>query len=278
MGFRLLAIDLDDTLLDSRCCISPRAKNAIKEARAKGVFVTLATGRMFRSALPYARELQIDVPLITYQGALVMTSVTKEMLYHRSIPLALARQVVQEGIKEKLSINVYIDDTLYVARITPEIKAYTEIANVPAVEVGSLAAFLNRDPTKILLLGDERRLQEIWDSSAHRFGDALYITKSKGNYLEFTHPLATKGEGLKAVARHLHIKKEEILVFGDSYNDLELFKYAGYAVAMGNARNEIKQRADYVTKANNEDGVAEAIEKLVLAEPRDSGAFQEKAN
>ncbi|MGI6713201.1 MAG: Cof-type HAD-IIB family hydrolase [Bacillota bacterium] len=268
MCYRLLAIDLDDTLLDNKCCVSPRTKEAIKKALDKGLYVTLATGRMYRSALPYALELGMDVPLITYQGALVKTSVTKEILYHRPVPLELAKEVIREGEKRGFPSNIYLDDRLYVDRMTPEAEGYLKLAKVPAKEVGDLSSFLTEEPTKVLLMGEESKLNELWPQMAQKFGKQLYITKSKPNFLEFTHPDATKGQGLVAVSRFLGVKKEEIMVFGDSYNDLELFKYAGFSVAMGNAREEVKKQADYITQNNDDDGVAEAIEKLVL---NDSG-------
>ncbi|MHB1126896.1 MAG: HAD-IIB family hydrolase [Bacillota bacterium] len=97
------------------------------------------------------------------------------------------------------------------------------------------------------------------------FQESLYITKSQYNYLEFLHPEATKGRGLSAVAEALGILPGEIMAIGDSYNDVEMFKFAGSAVAMGNARQEVRAAADYVTAANVDDGVAEILERLVIA-------------
>ncbi|ATW25911.1 Cof-type HAD-IIB family hydrolase [Candidatus Formimonas warabiya] len=264
MNYKLIAVDLDDTLLDDRCRISPRSKDVIQQAQAKGVQVTLATGRMYRSALPFALDLHIDVPLITYQGSLVKTSVTKEILYHRTVPAELAKEVVALGEREDLSINVYLDDDLYVHKITSEVRTYCRLARVPYQEVGNLSSILDRDPTKLLFIGAAEKLDHLWIKVKKIFGDRLYITKSKPQYLEFTHPQGTKGHGLSAVARHLGVQKEEIIAFGDSFNDLELFRNAGFAVAMANARDEIKKEAHYVTGSNNEEGVARAIEKFVL--------------
>lgn len=264
MDFKLIAIDLDDTLLNDHCLITPRTKNTIKKAKEKGVHVTLATGRMYRSALPFALDLEIEVPLITYQGALVKTSVTKEVLHHRPVPVELAKKVIQIGEEENLSINIYLDDDLYVHKITEGVKAYCQLAQVPYTEVDNLRMILDKDPTKVLFIGEEKKLDNLWSHVKKIFGKDLYITKSKPNYLEFTHPQATKGDGLIAVAKHLQVKKEEVIAFGDSFNDLELFNHAGFSVAMMNAREEVKKEADYVTLSNNEDGVAEAIEKFLL--------------
>lgn len=264
MTFKLIVSDLDDTLLDDHCRISGRTKEVIRQAREKGVFFTFATGRMYRSALPFAIDLDMDVPLITYQGALVKTSVTKEVLYYRPLPRELARAVVAAGEKAGLSMNVYLDDNLFIHRMTEEIREYCRLARVPYEEVENLTDILDRDPMKVLFIGEVEVLDRLWGELDRKFGHDVYITKSKPHYLEFTHPQGTKGHGINALAQALGIRKEEIIAFGDSFNDLELLRAAGFAVAMGNARPELKKEADYVTGTNNEDGVAEAIEKFVL--------------
>src|SRR5690554_5679257 len=110
MKFRLLALDLDDTLLDDTYRISQQNYDAVRRAAAAGVLVTLATGRMFRSALRYVQKLHIDLPLITYHGALVRTADSKETLLHRPVPLQPAREVVKMALASGLHVNVYLND------------------------------------------------------------------------------------------------------------------------------------------------------------------------
>ncbi|MDT3704697.1 MAG: HAD-IIB family hydrolase, partial [Thermincola sp.] len=128
--FRLLATDLDDTLLNDRIEISAANRAALQKAMDLGVLVTIATGRMFRSALPVAGELGIRTPIITYQGALIKDPVTKETLWERPVPLQLARRVLEEGRRADLHINVYVEDSLFVDRITPEGTGYAKLAGV----------------------------------------------------------------------------------------------------------------------------------------------------
>lgn len=265
MKYRLIATDLDDTLLDKGCLISARTKEALRLAQDQGVYVTIATGRMYQSALIYAEELGLDLPLITYQGALVKTSVSKEVIYHRTIPLDLARKVIEHGVASGLTVNLYLDDQLYVSQLTTAAQHYSQVIRVSAQAVGDLQSFMTAEPTKLLFIGDEKALDLLWQREREIFGEQLYITKSKPNFLEFTHPQATKGFGLATVAQHLGVDRSEIIAFGDSFNDLDLLRGAGFAVAMGNARDELKKEADYVTASNNDHGVAEAIEKFVLA-------------
>ncbi|MHB1420118.1 MAG: Cof-type HAD-IIB family hydrolase [Bacillota bacterium] len=262
---KLIAMDLDGTLLSSDLAISPRTKQVIKKVREKGIHVTIATGRMFTSALVYAEELDLDVPLITYQGALVKTSRSGQVLYRRNMPLDLARKVIQEAGERGFHVNVYIEDQLYVKSITERAMEYARLARVPIHPVGNLAEFVKSDPIKVLVVGEEDELDAWAKVCRAHFQDSLYITKSQYNYLEFLHPEATKGIGLRNVAQFLGIPPGEVMAIGDSYNDLEMFQYAGIAVAMGNSREEIRAAATYVTAGNDADGVAEILERLIIA-------------
>lgn len=264
--YRMLAIDLDDTLLNCRLEISPLTKEYIGRAREAGVHVTLATGRMYRSAQPYARELGLDLPLITYQGALVKEALSEEVLLHRPVPLELAREAIRLVNRLGYHINVYVNDQLYVEKITPEAEKYRQISGVPVYPVGDLLKFLDQDPTKVLVVGDEAKMDQLWKDMGKHFGDSLHVTKSKPHFLELSHPLATKGHALDILAKGWGLNREQIIAIGDSYNDLEMVEYAGLGVIMGNANDEVKGRADYVTCSNEEDGVAEVIKKFIFEE------------
>ena len=259
--FRLVAIDLDGTLLRNDLQISPRAKRAIRQVRELGVEVTLCTGRMYASALPYAREIGLELPLVTYNGALVNTGTGQV------ITKAFAQKYAGNNCQSKeydLPVNVYHDDRLFVERITPEGRAYMEKSRIPVQEVGDLSRWLEQDPLKVLVMGEREKLDRLAEDWVREWGDAVYITKSWPTYLEFLHPEATKGLGLQALARHLHVEQEQVMGIGDSYNDLEMFKYAGFSVVMGNAEPAVKEAADYVTLTNDDDGVAEALEKFII--------------
>lgn len=262
--YRMLAIDLDDTLLNCQLKITPLTKEYIQRARDAGVHVTLATGRMFRSALPYARELGLDLPLITYQGALVKEAISEEEILHLPVPLKLAQEVIQWVKGLGLHINVYVNDNLYVEKLTPEAETYRRISGVAAYQVGDLLGFLQQDPTKILVVGNEVTLDNLWQEMGQHFGKSLHITKSKPHFLEFSHPMATKGHALDILAQRWKLTRDQIIAIGDSYNDLEMVEYAGLGVIMGNACEIVKAKADYVTCSNDEDGVAEVIRKFIL--------------
>ena len=265
--YKLLALDLDDTLLDSRYQLPERSRQAVNLAREAGVRVTLATGRMFRSSVPYARELGVEDYLITYQGALVRHAVTGKTLFHRPVPLKEALEVIALVKPYGYPINIYLDDNLYVAEHTRESEQYRIMSKIPVEAVGDLTAYLERrreDPTKVLVVSEEQNLDQLAQVVQPLLGSRLHITKSKPHFLEFSHPLANKGDALASIAEHYGIRREEIIAMGDSYNDVEMIGYAGLGVVVGNARPEIRKLADYVCCSNEECGVAEVVEKFIL--------------
>ncbi|MFZ5632817.1 MAG: HAD-IIB family hydrolase [Bacillota bacterium] len=163
--------------------------------------------------------------------------------------------------------NIYIDDNLLVERITGESRLYRAISKVEPAQVGDLAAYLcrvRREPTKILVVSAEENLDRLSAELKKDFSDRLHITKSKPYFLEFMHPEATKARALQAVADYYGIAREKIIAVGDSYNDLEMVDYAGLGVVVANAREEVKLKADYVTSANTEGGVARVISKFIF--------------
>lgn len=262
--YRLVAVDLDDTLLKNDLRISPRVKESIWKARELGVEVTLATGRMFRSAVPYAEELGLNLPLITYQGALVKNSRSGEVLYYRPVPQHLVKPVLETVRPLGYHLQMYYEDQLCMEKLTREGEDYARMAGVEAVLVEDLEKACP-EPTKILVVEyHEPRLQELEAVLRERFGRELYITRSKPYYLEMLHPEATKGRALRVVAGYFGIPRQEVIAIGDSFNDLDMIRYAGLGVVMENAREEVKRFADYVTRSNEDDGVAEVLEKFVL--------------
>jgi hypothetical protein len=266
VDYRLVAVDLDDTLLDSALEVSPRTVRALARAREKGVIVTLATGRMFSSAAPIARRLGIDAPIITYQGALVKNPFTGEELAHRVLPNGVARAVIARLAGYGYHFNVYLDDRLCMESLTGLGRRYADICRVEAHVVGDLLAFLGeRSPTKVLVIAPEDEILALMREMKAVFpAERVHITRSKPYFLEFSHPRATKGQALKYLAERYGIPREAVMAIGDGYNDLDMVEYAGLGVMMDNARDEVKRHADYVTASNDADGVAEAIERFIL--------------
>lgn len=266
MTIRLVAMDLDDTLLRDNYTISPRVLKVIQKAQAQGVVITIATGRMTISTRPYAEQLGIDVPIITYHGASVQQILSGEILFRCVIPSALAAEIVEYVGKRGIYSQVYLKDRVVASQLNEWSREYAKIASVQ-VEEADLSVLLSQEPEgveKILLIAEESMLDQLAILLKQTYGEKIHITKSKPHFLEITECSVNKGVALASLAKHLGIAQEEVMAIGDSFNDLEMIQYAGIGVAMGNARSEIKEQADIVTVSNEEDGVAEAIERYVL--------------
>ncbi len=266
MNIKLVAIDLDDTLLNSGLQITDECIKAIEAVREQGVMVTLATGRMYSSALPYACQLKVDIPLITYQGALVKNSQSKEVLYYQPVPGNLAGAIIEFFRNAQVHYHSYFDDKLYMESLTEEGLLYANLAGVKPYLTEDLRQDVNnKDAIKIMgITENEKMLMDMEYALKESYGSELNITRSKPYYLEISSRTANKADALEVVANHYGIKRKEVLAIGDSYNDLAMIEWAGVGVAMGNARDAVKEAADYVTTTNEEHGVAEALHKYVL--------------
>lgn len=261
---RLVAIDLDDTLLTDDLMVPPGAKRAIADAMDMGIVVTLATGRMYPSARPFARELQLNGPLVTYNGALIRTA-DGDTWWHKPVPRPLALEVLDYAAADGWEVQCYCDDRLYVPRIDDDVRYYTDIANVPAQTVADMRGLLEeRETTKLLAVGEPDEIRERAEQLTEKFQGRLTVTISKPRFVEMLHVDVSKATALAEVARRLGIHREQVLAIGDSFNDLEMLRWAGIGVAMGNAPPEIQALADYVVMSNMEEGVAEAFERFVF--------------
>jgi Cof subfamily protein (haloacid dehalogenase superfamily) len=276
MTLKLVAIDLDDTLLDSTLSISGPCKSNIRAAREKGVIITLATGRMYSSALPFALQLEVDVPLITYQGALVKNSQTQQVLYYQPLAPDMAVAVMKYFQKAGVHYHSYFDDQLCLESRSEEGMDYAQLAGVEPLIVPSLvdACRQGQEALKIMAVNrDQERLLEMEKDLKHIYGSSLHITRSKPYYLEIMNPQANKALALKTLAEHFGIQQREVMALGDSYNDMEMIKWAGLGVAMGNAPAEVKRVADFVTASNDEDGVAQALQYWILGKEQSKNEY-----
>lgn len=266
MNIKLIAIDLDDTLLDGNHSISEQCIKDIRRVRSKGIYVTLATGRMYRATLPYARQLELDIPLIAYQGALVKSSFSEEVFYYRTIEKNLDRKLLMMLKDRGIYCYVYCNDTLYLEKITEEARCYAEATNIKPCVVSKLEDVLDLyHATEIMALIKEKELTDEMETQLkNMYSDKLHITRFKNNNLELMDHKATKANALAVVAEYYNINRQEIMAIGDGYNDLPMIKWAGIGVAMGNAPDAVKEAADYVTLSNEEQGVSEALNRFIL--------------
>jgi Cof subfamily protein (haloacid dehalogenase superfamily) len=229
--------------------------------------VFVVTGRMFVSTRPFLEQAGLDDPVVCYQGAVVADPVSGEWLRHVPIPREDALVAIDAVIEAGFHINCYVDDKLYVARETPEARAYADFNHIPVHEVGDLREWLSTDPTKLVAVGDPDALDALEDVLKPRFAGRLFVSKSLPHFLEFAHPDVSKGSGLSFLADRLGFTAAETVAGGDGENDRELLDWAGYGVAVANAHEDILARADLVVPSVHEEGVAQLLEAYLHSLP-----------
>jgi len=262
--YKMLAIDIDDTLLTDNNVITPNTKASLQQAVNHGVIVTLATGRMFSSAQKIAKELQMNVPLITYQGSLVQTTDGTNVLYERTVPQEASLFLFQYAKQHGLHLQAYVDDQLFAKEENERLIHYCQNSNVPYHIEPDFNRLASLPMTKLIMIDEPAKLDQLTDELKPKIGHLVHITKSKPNFLEFLHIEGTKGHALKFLANYYQCPLSKVMAIGDSWNDRDLLETAGFSVAMANAVEPLKQLADYITLSNNEEGVKHAIDTFIL--------------
>lgn len=271
---KLICLDMDGTLLNSKLQISEGNREAIHEAMRNGIHVTLATGRMYASALTFARELGIDIPIITMNGALIKHPVTEAKLQELIIEKERLESVIRILEAEVIRPNFYNEYTLYVGE---GLERYQRMMAQAAVDsryafrvideqftYQDLLAEAGNTIQKGILFPPVQRLEEI-RTKLKAIGGLSVVSSSPFN-IELTHYNATKGQAIRTLGESLKIRPGEIMAIGDSENDRSMLEEAGYPVLMGNAAQDLIIERALRTLDNNNDGVAEAIRTYALGE------------
>lgn len=261
---KLVAIDLDGTLLDSRThAISPFNMVQVQRVAALGHQVVLASGRAYHTIAAFALELGLadSTPLIAYNGALIRT-LDDKTLQHAPLPAEASERIVHFCAAEGYHLNLYLNDQLYVREETKWSRLYQRrTGSVPQV-THDLTQFDGERPTKLLLIDEPDVTDQLREAFVKEYGDSLYITKTDVEYLEFMAPEVSKGRALARVAQELGIARADCIAFGDSFNDIPMLEWAGIGIAMGNAHSSAKEAASRVAPPAEDDGVGQLLREL----------------
>jgi Cof subfamily protein (haloacid dehalogenase superfamily) len=261
----LLALDLDGTVVESRRPVRPAVVDAVKRVQAMGIRVTLVTGRMVGAAQPFTDLFGIDGPVICYQGAVIADARTGR--FERETPLAnsLALRIYAVAKARGLHVQFYKDDRYYVESENQWSELYAETSGKRPVVVSSLPdTFAGRDSTKVVVVTDPESALALEAEMRELCGNEAYVTRSNPEFVEMLDRRVDKGEALREVCARLGIPAERVVAAGDSYNDLPLLEAAGFAIAMGSAPPELRDKADAVVGDVRDDGLVDAIERYVL--------------
>lgn len=261
MSYKLIALDIDDTLLTPEKSISDRVKKAIREASRAGVRVVLSTGRAYMGVLPILQELELQTVAIVTGGAGVVGADGR--VFHECVLDAKRIQrVLNFAHENNVHVQVYFENKFGYEKACVYADEYAEYYGMQGVLLPGLRENPIASP-KALIISEPERIRELRIDAQGKFED-IKLTHSRSIFLEFLNKKTDKGVALKWVAEYYNIPIEKTIAVGDSEIDLNMIKCAGLGVAMQNSIPEVLQAADYITKSNEQDGVAHVIEKFIL--------------
>lgn len=262
MDYKLIAADMDGTLLNSQGCITEKTIDAIRKVAEKGVLFTICTGRPIQGVERYYNVLEPDSPVITYNGAMIVMGKTREILYKQNIESCDARDILKWGRKLKTTVIAWSDNKLYANELNDRVHDYKKLSLVEPILITDEEELINNGVTKFLWYDDAEKIRHYQEVLADKLSKGVTYCTSKPTFLEFFDSRVSKAVAMEKIGEHFGIRREEMVAIGDGFNDLPMIEYASLGVAMGNAPEEIKKKADYVTLSNDDDGIAHFIEEF----------------
>lgn len=272
-NYKMVVMDMDYTLLNKNKEVSPGNKEALAEAAKKGVHLVVATGRIYSSARFYTRLLGINTPIIASNGAIIKEDATNKIMFQSILLDEVALKMIRLCKENGLYCHLYSQDTVYTEKIINISQRYSEWnqrlneedrININVVE--SLEKTVEEERGKILKAvvvdDDEEKLAYIREKIMET--GKVSVSQSLKDNLEVMNKGINKGNAIRILSEIYGIKRDEIIAIGDNENDISMVEYAGLGIAMGNAVDILKERADYITGTYDEDGVAQVIREFVL--------------
>ena len=266
MLFRIIALDIDGTLTNSRKMISSRTKSKLMMFQKNGGRIVLASGRPTQGIMPYASELrlgQFGGFIMAYNGGTVIECSTGEAVSDSRIPKSFIPSICELIKDYPVGINTYKDGKLYAGQ---QINKYTirqaRINFMPLEFDDDFAENVTFDVPKCLLQGEPQVISELEEKLVSAFGSELGIFRSEPFLLEIVPKGIDKAKSLDGLLRRLNIPADQSIAFGDGFNDVSMIRYAGLGIAMSNAPDAVKNAADFVTASNDEDGVAVLLSRM----------------
>ncbi len=278
LPIRLIALDIDGTLIGEDLTIGPRTRAAIRGALDRDVAVSLVTGRMVSSAMRFATELGLDGPIVGYQGGLIRSMPATDsrrlgkLLVHTPLPAAAARAIVRWAREQGMDPHVNHLERFILRADDPRADDYSAFMGARAELVDDLVSAIDHPVTKVLAVGEPPLPDAMAPLARAHFRGVADVTISHPRFLEFVAPGTSKGRAVRWLARRVGVPLGATLAIGDQWNDLEMLGEVGHGAAMPSAPAGVRAVARYVAPPLAEEGVAQLIEALVLAAPSDAAA------
>ncbi len=264
MKYKLLAVDIDGTLLNNKREITTRTKERIHQAIERGIIFTISSGRPVQGVQIITDILEVDIPVITYNGAMVITGKSKKVIYSCEMCESDALEIDRLGKERNTTIAIWSGNKLYVNRIDDRAVAYSRVSGTKPELYQDVHALVDKGISKILWYDEIEKIKTYENELQGLLGPTVNFHTSQPIFLEFVDVKASKAIALEKMGEYYGICREEIIAVGDGFNDLSMIRYAGLGVAMANAPSEVREAAGFVTFSNDEDGVAHVIDLFIL--------------
>ncbi len=262
MKIKAIFMDLDGTVLRSDHTVSEKLKEKLKELQDKGIKIFISTGRTYTSSLPYISELGITTPVITYNGGRIMDSLTQEVVYEDPVPAEVVKELIKFSRREEVHLNLYVEDLLHIENESEEGLGYSQKAGIPYTLV-NFDDFMNKESTKALFIGKNEKLEKLKKELEDKFPQCEFVF-SQTTYLEVLNKGVSKGRAVGEIMKKYGFTPEEVMAFGDQWNDLSMLKAVKHGYLMGNATEELKREIvpHMVTLSNDDDGIYHIIKDV----------------
>ena len=264
MSIKLLALDLDGTIVTNLHTISERTQAAIKAAVRQGVQVVIATGREYPVTQKFIRLLELTTPVICYQGALIYDFQTDRVIASQTLPLPLAQQLIDLGRAHRLALHLYIGHQAYTEAPTDLSRSLLTRTGIYPHEVSDLKQVTTSAHYKGLIVHPAAYAGSIAVRLAEALDGKLSVFRSFDTLIEVTSPQVSKGQALATLAGYYGLAQDEVMAIGDQDNDIDMIAWAGVGVAMGNASPGAKAAANHIAPPIEAEGAAWAIETFIL--------------
>ena len=267
---KLVALDMDGTLLNSRHEISSENRELIKTCIEKGVKFVLISGREIESIKHYSRILDLDTYLTGYNGSLITNNDGDKAVFSNTLNPRLVKTVIEEAYKANKFIIAFLQDSILVSDNSSKwYKNFLEFTIANPIVVDDLLLYLDENNkwdeiNKICLSDDHKKLIDFKEAIEPKLKEEFTLLFSLPFFLEVFNNNVSKGLALEKLAHYYGVNREEILAIGDGENDISMIKFAGLGVAMGNSSQLVRNSADFITLTNDENGVASTLRKFLI--------------
>lgn len=265
---KMLVLDIDGTLTNSKKEITPETKKAIIAIQERGHKVMLASGRPTPGMRRYEQELELEKYggyLLSFNGGRIINCRTGEIVYQRVFPSVLVPKMYKFAQKNHCGLVTYFGDKIISAFQPDEyVSIESRINGMKVQMVPNFTDFVDFEVNKLLMTAEDAKAERFESILNEEFGDIISVYRSEPFFIELMPKGVDKASSIDRMLDTVGLTRENIICCGDGYNDMTMIEYAGVGVAMANAQEKVKEKADYITKSNDEDGIVQVIDEFIL--------------